>query len=163
CCLVLAGLVLLPAAASAATTTRFLQAEKATFNGVCTLDTNQAGFTGTSFVNCPNDTTSFITWTGVKVQAAGTKRLEFRFANGGTVGRTAEVMVNGVVVNGALAFPATGAWTTWAFATIDVGLVAGDNSVRLRGVVSGQGLANVDRLDVAEISEATPDWGIALT
>src|SRR5207244_3145859 len=145
-------------AAFAATTTRFLQAEKAAFNGACTLDTNQAGFTGTSFVNCPNDATSFITWTGVKVQAAGTKRLKFRFANGGTVGRTAEVMVNGLVVNGALAFPVTGAWSTWTFATLDVAMNAGDNTVRLRGTVSAQGLANIDRLDVAEISETTPDW-----
>ena len=156
-------LAALSSPASAATTTRFVQAEGATFNGACTKDTNQAGFTGTSFVNCPNDTTSFITWNGVKVQAAGTKRLKFRYANGGTVGRTAEVMVNGVVVNGALAFPVTGAWTTWTFATLDVALNAGDNTVRLRGIVGGQGLANIDRLDVAEISETTPDWGIAVS
>src|SRR3954462_14137709 len=93
------GAVSLPPAASAASTTRFLQAEGATWNGACTLDTNQAGFTGTSFVNCPNDTTSFITWTNVLVQSGGTKRLGFRFANGTTANRAAELQVNGVVVN----------------------------------------------------------------
>jgi rhamnogalacturonyl hydrolase YesR len=153
---------LAPAAASAATTTRFLQAEGATFNGACTLDTNQAGFTGTSFVNCPNDTTSFIKWTAVRVQSTGTKRLGFRFANGTTTNRAAELQVNGVVVNANLAFNPTGAFTTWATVTVDVAVNAGNNTVQLRGTVASVGLANIDRLDVAEISEVTPDWGIAM-
>ncbi len=158
----LTGLACLPRATSAATTTRFVQAEGAALNGACTLDTNHAGFTGTSFVNCPDDTISSIEWTGVRVQSAGTKRLKFRFANGSATNRASELVVNGVVESSNLAFAPTGAFTTWSFATIDVALDARDNSVRLRGAVAGQGLANIDRMDVSEISEAAPDWGIAV-
>ena len=160
--LVLAGLALLPGASSAATTTRFVQAEGAVLNGACTLGTDHAGFTGTSFVNCPDDAISTIEWTGVRAQAAGTKRLKFRFANGSGTNRASELVVNGVVESGNLAFAPTGAWTTWTFATIDAALDAGDNTVQLRGTVAGQGLANIDRMDVSEISEVAPDWGIAV-
>jgi unsaturated rhamnogalacturonyl hydrolase len=160
----LAGALLLAAgAASAATTTRFLQAEAAVYSATCDQDlpTPHTGFTGTGYVDCPADTAATIQWNGVKVQSTGTKRLKFRFANAGTSSRPAEVQVNGVVVTSNLAFAVTGSWDTWAASTIDVSLNAGDNTIRLRATTSS-GMANIDRVDVSEISEATPDWAIAV-
>jgi rhamnogalacturonyl hydrolase YesR len=161
---VISIVVLSSGAARAATTTRFLQAEDVTAASTCTpgFEATNAGFTGTAYANCGNNATDFLLWSGVKVQKAGTKRLRFRYANGTTSNRTAELMVNGVVVSTTLAFAPTGAWTTWTTVSADVGLVAGDNTVRLRGLVAAAGLANIDRLEVSEISETVPDWGIAV-
>jgi unsaturated rhamnogalacturonyl hydrolase len=163
--LALTAAAVAPGEASAATTTRFLQAETAVIAAGCDFDlpTPHLNFTGTGYVDCPADMTSTIQWNGVKVQSTGTKRLKFRFANAGAANRPAEVMVNGVAVTTTLAFNPTGSWDTWAFtATVDVTLNAGsDNTIRLRAT-NASGMANIDRVDVSEISEVTPDWSIAM-
>ncbi|NUT33294.1 MAG: carbohydrate-binding protein [Hamadaea sp.] len=128
--------VLLPGPAG----TRY-EAENATISqGV--VESNHAGFSGTGFVNLDNVTGSWIEWT-VTSPIAGQATLTFRYANGTTANRP-------MTLGGAtLAFPATGAWTSWATATATVPVVAGANAVRLVSATASGG-PNLDCLDVAE-------------
>ena len=72
--------------------------------------------------------------------------MELRYANGSTGDRPLEMKVNGSVAQPTLAFPATGAWTTWKTVKVTVNLVAGANKVRL--TAAGASGANMDALTV---------------
>ena len=128
----------------AATTPQpLLEAENAMIiNG--TVDSNHAGFTGTGFVNGANVVGSGIVFT-VTANAAGTRRLVVRYANGTTGNRPGSVLVNSSPHPNAT-FPATGAWTTWRTQVIDATLRAGANTVRLLSTTAG-GLPNIDSLN----------------
>ncbi|MFL6122147.1 glycosyl hydrolase family 28 protein [Actinophytocola sp.] len=116
--------------------------------GLCqgTIDANHAGFSGTGFCNTTNAVGSAEEWT-VPRAAAGTATLVFGFANGTADARPMDVTVNGTSV-GTLTFDGTGAWTTWRTASVQVPMVAGDNTVRLTSGTAGGG-PNVDYVDVA--------------
>jgi hypothetical protein len=130
------------AAASPATS---YQAENATITqGV--VESNHAGYTGSGFVNFDNVLGSAVQF-AVTAATAGPATLTFRFANGTATARPMDVTVNGTAV-GSLAFPGTGAWTTWQTATMPVSLRAGANTVRAVATSAGGG-PNLDRLDVA--------------
>jgi len=129
------------------------QAEDATIvAGV--VESNHAGYTGTGFVNYNNAVGSYVEWT-VNVAAAGTTSLGIRFANGGTANRPMDVTINGVLVADELAFNPTGAWTTWATATINAALAAGANKIRATATTADGG-PNVDKLTVGGGSSETP-------
>src|SRR6266545_144665 len=117
--------VAVPLVASAAST-RY-EAESARLSQA-TVATNHPGFTGTGFVDYTNVAGGFVEFS-VSAAQAGTATLSFRFANGSTAARPAEVSVNGATVR-SVPFASTGSWSTWA--TVDVGatLVAGTNTVR---------------------------------
>lgn len=123
---------------------QILQAEDAVFTGAA--DTSHSGYTGTGFVDTDNATGAYIEWEFGR-QSTGTETVVFRYAHGKTDNRTASLTVNGVVVNGALAFPPTGAFTTWQTVTSSIPVVAGRNLLRLTALNS-VGLANLDRADV---------------
>jgi hypothetical protein len=123
---------------------QMLQAEDATFTGA--TDTSHAGYTGTGFVDTDNATGAYIEWEFGR-QSAGTETVVFRYAHGKADNRTASLTVNGIVVNGALAFPPTGAFTTWQMVTSSIPVAAGRNLLRLTALNS-PGLANLDRADV---------------
>jgi hypothetical protein len=123
---------------------QILQAEDAAFTGK--TDNSHSGYTGTGFVDTDNATGAYIEWEFGR-QTAGTETVVFRYAHGKTDNRTASLTVNGVVVNGALAFPPTGAFTTWQTVTSSIPVVAGRNLLRLTALNSA-GLANLDRADV---------------
>jgi len=119
------------------------QAEDATISqGV--VESNWPGFTGTGFVNYNNVVGSYVEWT-VSAASAGTTGLTFRFANGSTANRPMDITVNGVLVGNDVAFPPTGAWSTWQTATVNAALVAGANTIRATAVGSSGG-PNVDKL-----------------
>jgi Chondroitinase B/Carbohydrate binding module (family 6)/Carbohydrate binding module (family 35) len=119
------------------------QAENATiFQG--TVESNQAGFTGTGFVNYNNVVDSYVQWT-VNVAQAGPFSLAFRYANGTTTNRPMDIRVNGALVAGGLAFPGTGAWTTWQTVTATAQLNAGTNTIRATATTANGG-PNVDKL-----------------
>jgi hypothetical protein len=133
---------------------QILQAEDAAYTGK--TDTSHSGYTGTGFVDSDNATGAYVEWEFGR-QNAGTETVVFRYAHGKTDNRSASLAVSGVVVNGALAFPPTGGFTTWQTVTSTIPVVAGRNALRLTALNSG-GLANLDRADVT----GDPQYKLAL-
>ncbi|WP_309116440.1 cellulase family glycosylhydrolase [Saccharothrix sp.] len=139
----------LAAPAALATTTH--QAESATIsNGL--VESNHAGYTGSGFVNYDNEVGSYVEFS-VNAAAAGPATLTFRYANGTSTNRPMNIQVNGTTTS--LAFPGTGAWSTWRTATTTVTLAAGTNRVRATATTSNGG-PNVDKLDVDTGTPGTP-------
>ncbi|MFD9700580.1 cellulase family glycosylhydrolase [Lentzea sp. NPDC059081] len=129
------------------------QAENATIaHGV--VESNHAGFTGSGFVNYDNEAGSSVEFT-VTAASAGPATLTFRFANGQTANRPMDISVNGSVTAPALAFPSTGAWTSWTTRSIAVTLTAGTNKIKTVATTSNGG-PNLDRIDV-DAASGTPD------
>jgi endoglucanase len=138
-------------AALAATT---YQAESATIsNGL--VESNHSGYTGSGFVNYDNATGSHVEFSAT-APAAGSATLTFRYANGTTTNRPMTITVNGATATTNLAFPGTGAWTTWSTATTTVTLAAGTNRIRATATTSNGG-PNLDKLDVE--TGGTPPTG----
>ena len=73
--------------------------------------------------------------------------LQWRFANGGAVARTASLTVNGTVV-ASLTFAPTTDWTLWELETRSVPLAPGNNLIQLQASTA-DGLPNIDWLHVA--------------
>ncbi len=148
--------------ASAAGTT--YQAENGTISGGL-VESNHTGYTGTGFVNYDNAAGTYVQF-AVNAPTAGTATLTFRYANGTTASRPMDVAVNGTVVSAALAFPATGAWTSWSTRSVTVQLDAGANTVRATATTATGG-PNLDSLQVVAGGSAslavTLDDGTAAT
>ena len=108
-----------------------------------------SGADGGYYINLSNSSGQGITW-AVSAGAAGTYNIRWRYANAGSQSATtARVLVNGVQVNGSVAFPKTAAWTTWTTtAWIPVTLVAGANKIRLETTVSSE-FANIDWIEIS--------------
>ena len=123
--------------------------EAETAPAVCqgTIDTNQAGFSGTGFCNGSSAVGAYAEFT-VTASAAGTATLGVRFANGASSGaaRPANLIVNGSTV-ATVSFESTGTWTAWSTKALTVALNAGSNTIRL-DPTAADGLPNVDYLDV---------------
>lgn len=117
-----------------------------------TVDSNWPGFTGTGFVNGANAAGSYVEFT-VTAASAGSHTLAFRYANGGTTARTADISVGGTVVADEAAFTSTGAWDAWADKTVTANLVAGANKIRITST-SAAGNANIDSLTVTGTGSA---------
>ncbi|MEU4743928.1 family 43 glycosylhydrolase, partial [Actinosynnema sp. NPDC023658] len=77
------------------------------------IDSNQAGFTGTGFCNGNAAVGAYAQFT-VNAAQAGTTTLGVRFANGSSSGsaRPANLVVNGTAV-GTVSYESTGTWTSW--------------------------------------------------
>ncbi len=140
--LVPSGLIVTPAAAAAPT--RYEAENAAISQGV--VESNHAGYSGTGFVNVDNVVGSHVEFT-VQAATAGTGTLTFRFANGTTASRPADIAVNGALVVDEQAFPGTGAWTTWQTVTVTAPMRAGANTVRVTSTTATGG-PNLDALDV---------------
>ncbi len=116
------------------------EAESATINqGV--VESNHAGFSGTGFVNGDNVVGSGVTWT-VNATAAGPHTIAIGYANGTTASRP--MTVNGTTLD----FAPTGAWTTYARATLTLSLSAGPNTITATSTTANGG-PNLDYVDVA--------------
>ncbi|MFK4221689.1 carbohydrate-binding protein [Streptomyces sp. NPDC019890] len=121
------------------------EAENASYSAGSTVDSDHGGFSGSGFVNTPNAAGAYVEWT-VESATARDAALIFRYANGTAAGRPMDVSVNGAVVSAGRAFDGTGAWTTWADATLTVPLRAGSNTVRVTATTAN-GAPNLDYLD----------------
>ncbi|MFF6914706.1 family 43 glycosylhydrolase [Streptomyces sp. NPDC012466] len=122
--------------------------EAETAPAVCqgTIDSDQAGFSGSGFCNGGAAVGAFAQFT-VTPATAGTATVAVRFAHGSSSGtRPADLIVNGSTV-GTVSFESTGAWTTWTTKTVTVPLNAGSNTIRWEPTTAA-GLPNVDYLDV---------------
>lgn len=118
--------------------------------GICDpvmFEARGTGFTGAGYINTPNDKAARITWS-VKSPAGGPHTLEIRFANGSKQARPGVLEVNGGA-NGKfdVALPLTGSFAQWQIATVNVDLIAGENTIALQAITDG-GLANIDYLKV---------------
>jgi alpha-L-fucosidase len=121
------------------------EAESATISQGA-VESAHAGYSGSGFVNYENVAGSYVQWT-VNAETAGTATLRFRYANGTTANRPVDLAVNGTLVRDELAFPGTGAWTTWQTVTTTVPLVAGANTIRATATTANGG-PNADYLEV---------------
>jgi polygalacturonase len=121
------------------------QAETATLSQAMVAN-NHTGFTGTGFVDYVNTPGGYIEWTVTAAQA-GARTMTIRFANGTTTTRPLDISVNGATVVTGLAFPGTGAWTTWQTTTFNATLAAGTNMIRATAT-GADGGPNIDYLQV---------------
>ncbi|MBN2166124.1 MAG: carbohydrate-binding protein [Marinilabiliaceae bacterium] len=111
-----------------------------------TVDSNNAGFTGTGFANSTNALNMGISWS-VYVPSGATCSVVFRYANGSTADRTADLLVDGSTSVSSVSFAGTGSWTTWtANSSSSVYLSTGSHTIRLQSTTSN-GLANIDYLE----------------
>ncbi|WP_406303789.1 PQQ-dependent sugar dehydrogenase [Streptomyces sp. NBC_00885] len=122
------------------------------------VESNHAGYSGTGFVNFQPVAGASVEFTVDSAQAAAAK-LDFRYANGSTASRAMDITVNGTSVADDLAFPATGAWTTWKTVSANAALKAGSNKIRAT-TSAGDG-PNLDKLTVtasgpADTEKPTP-------
>jgi hypothetical protein len=111
-----------------------------------TVDSDNAGYTGTGFSNVTNAVGSGITWR-INVTTAGTYTLVWCHANGGGSNRPAKLIINGTEVVANIDFNATGGWTTWVEVSLSRALTAGQNIIRLESTTAS-GLANIDYFKV---------------
>jgi hypothetical protein len=105
------------------------QAEAGTQGGGNILESTNAGFIGTGYVNFTDNAPNG--FTEIQVNQNGTQTLIFRYANGGAVNRPCNITVNGTSV-GTVSFPPTGAFTTYNTVTLPVNLGAGGGFRALR-------------------------------
>ena len=103
------------------------EAEQAEFTG--TVDNNNAGFTGTGFINFLANGENYILF-NVCQTSAGAQTAKFRYALGVVENRIGKLYVNDVLIQN-LTFPPTGAWTTWAEEIVVVSLQQGMNSIKV--------------------------------
>ncbi len=120
------------------------QAESAVLGGGSVVESTNAGFNGTGYVNL-STTGSTLTFNSVNAGGGGAKTLTIRAANGTTADRTGAILINGV--SRPITFAPTGAWTTWTNMVLTVNLNSGTmNTIQLQS--NGQDLANIDQLQI---------------
>ena len=101
------------------------------------VESDHAGFTGSGFVNYDNLTGSFVQFT-VNVTQAGPTALRMRFANGTTVNRPMNLIVNGATAAN-VSFAGTGDWANWVTVSSTVNLNAGNNTIRATATTANGG------------------------
>jgi hypothetical protein len=121
------------------------QAENATVSGAI-KSSNNAGFTGTGYVDYVNASGDFIDWT-INVSSTGDYDLVVRYANGGSANRPLKLTLDGTTLNASMAFNPTGSWTTWKTSTQRAHIGSGSHHVRLTAI--GSSGPNVDYLQTS--------------
>lgn len=105
---------------------------------------SNAGWRGNGYVDFPASGGS-MTFTNVVGKGGGMRTLRIRYANGGAVARTGQLVVNGLATS--ITFGTTGGWASWRTADVNVWLVgSAANTISLRS--TGADLANVDEITV---------------
>lgn len=110
-------------------------------------ETTNTGFVGEGYANVDNETGSFVTY-GVTATKAGKYALYVRFANGGSTARDAKVSLiaedgSETTLVESVSMKATGGWTTWETAAIEMELPAGYSQIKFTSLGSS-GMANID-------------------
>jgi len=123
--------------------TNTYQAEDAEMVGAVEV-ANQPGYNGSGFTDFMNASNDYIKW-NVFVPTAGTYTLTFRYAL--TANRPLKLTINDVVKVASLAFPVTGAWSTWGTFSTNQLLVEGPNSIMLTAIGSSGG--NFDEMTIS--------------
>jgi hypothetical protein len=122
-----------------------LQAEDTAIWDNATVDSDNAGFTGSGLVNTENVSNTWIEWSFDVTQACNAVCV-LSIRMGGTDNRPMDVSVNGsYVIN--LSFPKTSDWTTCTTQTAEVALNPEPNTIRLTAT-SDNGGPNIDKMDI---------------
>jgi exo-1,4-beta-D-glucosaminidase len=124
--------------------TRTFQAEAANDIDEGEVESIHPGFTGTGYVNINNFSNTFFLHI-IDSPVAATVNLRVRYANGTTTNRPIRITGNGG--GGTVPGTPTGSWSTWATATVQISLVAGNNDVVHSSVVDA-GMPNIDKFDI---------------
>lgn len=111
-----------------------------------TVDSNNSGYTGSGFANTDNTSGNGVDWR-IDVGTGGTYTFAWRYANGSSTNRTAQLMVNGTTVVSDIGFNSTGSWTSWNTVSTSASLGSGMLEVRLQAT-NGEGLANIDYITI---------------
>jgi hypothetical protein len=128
-----------------------IQAEDAVLSGGTIRSTEWPGFSGSGFADyATNDSAAQFS---VTRSAAGSARLEFRYALGATTARPLTIYVNGNSI-GTLTFAPTGAWDQWGTVSLAADLNGGVNTVR--AVAGNAGGPNLDQLTVSDAGTLPP-------
>ncbi len=130
---------------SACSASTVYQAENFTSQSGCVVATNNAGYTGTGFLDYGGNGT-WGEWNNVSVSSAGSQTVDFYHANGSSSNRQCELKVNGATI-GNVSFAPTGGWTTWVKVSVSVPLNAGNNVIRLTANTSSGG-PNLDKFEL---------------
>jgi len=131
--------------------TAIYEAELATLSGA-SVATNFAGYSGTGYADYANNNNDYVQWT-VPLTAAGNYSIAFRYALN-TGSRPLRITVNGQVA-GTVAFPSSGAWTTWSN-TLPLNVVLDASTNTVRATVTGSNGANVDYLALTSLFTNPP-------
>ncbi|MFN8438646.1 MAG: GDSL-type esterase/lipase family protein [Cytophagales bacterium] len=127
---------------TACTSVAEAETEACSYEGI--IESTNAGYKGTGYINVPNAIGTKIGFT-INANTAGTYTLSFRYANGSANDRPATVTVNGTALASALSFVNTTAFTTYKTVDVQVTLKAGNNTVDL-SATTAEGLANIDQI-----------------
>lgn len=129
------------------------QAENGVLNEAV-LETKNAGFTGTAYVNF-NAVAGASLEIPVYADAAGEKKVTITFANGSGATRSLSISVNGTRQIADVRFEATPDWTTWQSKQVSINLPQGASTITL-ATINGQDGPNVDKItiDQSAASEA---------
>ncbi len=118
------------------------ETEACSYDGA--IESSNAGFKGTGYINTPNAVGSKISF-NVNATTAGTYTLSFRYASGGTSDRPASISINGVTQTSLLKFPATSSFTIYKTVDFVLQLIEGQNIISLVATTT-DGLANIDQI-----------------
>ncbi|WP_432992460.1 ricin-type beta-trefoil lectin domain protein [Dactylosporangium sp. CA-233914] len=132
------------------------EAENALLTGYATPAYDHTGYTGSAFVAGYETTGSSLAVDVSGVPAAGSYRLQVRYANatggdGQNTTRTLSTKVNSTA-GPALSLPSTGSWETWGTASATVNLPAGTSTVTVLRNASDSGRVNIDSIALTPTS-----------
>lgn len=122
------------------------EAEDAYLEGPEVASSNP-GYTGTGYADYINSSNDYAEWL-IFAHYSGTHEFAFRYALA-SGDRPLEIRVNSEVLDGSLAFPPTGSWSTWSYTERLSGTLNAGYNI-LRATVTGSKGANVDHLKVIE-------------
>lgn len=122
-----------------------LQAET-TASGDVVFENIHGGYTGTGYVNTPNQSGAWLMFSKYYGQEPPpVANITVRYANGTSTNRPATFYVNETKFT--LSFPPTGGWNVWKDVSVSTQLIWTTNEFLLTATTNG-GLANIDKLTI---------------
>ena len=124
------------------------------YKGEGSTETESNGYIGKGYFDFKNSTSSFATWL-VKSPKEDSITLSIRYANGDSVSRDMELVVNDKEI-GIVKMGKTGSWSAWNTSSVKIKLKKGKNSITLKSTVKIGG-ADVDAFlfDIAGVETYT--------
>lgn len=124
-------------------------------------ETTNTGFCDSSYINLDNTTGSFLEW-NITVPTAGNYFCSFSIANGSTVNRQMQIIVNNGENYWLQDFLSTDSWTSWTTRGIVLPLVAGVNTIRMNSATDSGG-PNIDTMKISLTEEPVAEYYIPET
>ncbi len=107
------------------------------------VESDNTGYFGDGYLNTDNVIDAHALYS-LDVNQSGFHELLFRFANGGSSNRTADLYINNSFVQ-SVDFVPTGSWESWDNAIMNLNFDNGLNTIELRATTN-EGLPNVDQI-----------------